>query len=419
MHFNLLLLPDFIAMLLLMALLVGVRRRYIATQVDIWMLGIFFLVLEILAHAFYAPSKGIFQGILHALALDFYVCSALAFMVSGTHERRARRKRAIYIIPNALTMLAVTTCYGYGLKDAHLFIGIAVTGLIVGLVSAFIVRLTLWNALWHIILWGSLLLAAHNGDFRGMAYGLLFYLYASVAYAYYESLPRLSLGRYVVVLGFATWSIIFLLHPAVSRAKTYIGVFDEAWNMQKFIIIIGLMVVLMEQQLSHRQRLAFHDELTGLPNRRLFDDRLSQAVQRTDRYGDQTALLMVDLNGFKSINDNFGHQAGDDLLRQIANRLQSALRQTDTVARIGGDEFAVIATGISEEAQAERVINKISRALRTPVSLGKFGDFNISGAVGLALYPRDAADVRSLIAVADARMYSNKREQRKFQSQAS
>lgn len=394
-------------MILLMVLLYAVRKRYLVSGIRGWLAGLYFILVELFAYSLKTadPQMGNF---LHAVSLVSYGIAGVLFIYSATGEYRGGRKRLIYILPNTATVLAVLACYGFGYKSATLYFGLAVAGFIVGAASVLAVRLTMWHMMWHVFLWGPLALAAYQGQFRVMAYGMLFYLYASAGYAFYETLPRYSLGRIVMVVGFFSWALIFLVHPAVSNGP-YDPFFRQAWNMQKFIIIIGMMVVLMEQQVSTKQWLAFHDELTGLPNRRLFDDRLTQALQRTDRYGGQTALLIIDLNDFKLVNDRFGHQAGDELLSKIALRLQNVLRQTDTVARIGGDEFGVIATGIANESQVRHVVAKVTRAMRTPVVLTQYGEIEASGAIGIALYPNDTTSGTELQALADSRMYAHKR----------
>lgn len=411
MHLNTLLLPDLFAMPLMMSLLFSIKRRYMsANGLDASMLGLLFIFLEIVAHAFYQKG-GPGQSFLHSSALDCYALAAMSFMYAATGQKRSHRRNLSYMIPNTIPLLAMLTGYGYGVQSRLYFETVAIVGIVLGIASVWRVRLTLWNACVYLFMWGPLWLSAHRGDIRNMAYGMLFFLFCLVAIAYSESLPRGSRGRDVVVAGFSCWAIIFLVHPAVSNMKAVSPMMNQLWDMQKFIIIIGLLVVLLEQQLTDNQWRALHDELTGLPNRRLFDDRLSQALQLTERYGGTTALLIIDLNGFKEVNDTMGHLAGDELLAKVASRLQTALRQTDTVARIGGDEFGVIVTGLSDIAQAHRIIAKVTLALHAPVVLSKYGNVQVGGAVGMALFPEDAKDEATLQSVADARMYAHKREQ--------
>ena len=157
------------------------------------------------------------------------------------------------------------------------------------------------------------------------------------------------------------------------------------------------------------QRVAHHDSLTGLPNRLLFNDRLTQAMSLAKRDSRQFALLYLDLDKFKPVNDSLGHGAGDELLQAVAARIRRQVRESDTVARVGGDEFAVILPDIAGRAVAETVANKIIGALTTPFQLGsQKQSVDIGTSIGIALYPADAADADALVKAADAAMYSAK-----------
>ncbi len=159
------------------------------------------------------------------------------------------------------------------------------------------------------------------------------------------------------------------------------------------------------------EHLAHHDALTGLPNRTLLADRLERALARDRRTAARTALLVVDLDTFKSVNDAFGHAAGDDLLVTVAARLREALRDEDTVARLGGDEFAVVAAGLSGADSAAKVARKVLDALREEVQVAGRA-VRVGGSVGVAVAPDDASDAATLMRHADLAMYRVKREGR-------
>lgn len=153
---------------------------------------------------------------------------------------------------------------------------------------------------------------------------------------------------------------------------------------------------------------AYTDQLTGLVNRRLFRDRLSHALARAVRNDKSAALLFVDLDNFKTINDSFGHDAGDGVLRAVANILRGAIRQTDTVARFGGDEFAVVLEPLDEESRAEAIAEKIVRALDVPFSMAA-APFRLTASIGVALFPQHAAEADALVNSADCAMLFAKR----------
>lgn len=155
-------------------------------------------------------------------------------------------------------------------------------------------------------------------------------------------------------------------------------------------------------------RLAYFDALTGLPNRMLFYDRLNQALSHAHRYEQKVALLFIDLDGFKLVNDSIGHDMGDLLLQEVAKRLEACLRKSDTVARIGGDEFTCILPHIEKSKDITVVAQKILRALRHPFHV-KGQEINISGSIGASLFPDDTVDCEILIKNADVAMYHVKK----------
>ena len=162
-----------------------------------------------------------------------------------------------------------------------------------------------------------------------------------------------------------------------------------------------------EAQILHN---ATHDVLTGLPNSKLFHDRLGLALARADRNKQMVALMFCDLDRFKEVNDTLGHEAGDELLKQVAARLKNALREVDTIARIGGDEFTVIAEGagyLDAAIVSQKIVSVLSPAI---LIMGK--ECRVSPSVGIALYPADASAADDLIRCADNAMYYVKRHGR-------
>jgi len=157
------------------------------------------------------------------------------------------------------------------------------------------------------------------------------------------------------------------------------------------------------------QRMAHYDHLTDLPNRFMFFDRLDQGVIRATRNMQKIAVLFLDLDGFKQINDSRGHETGDLLLKQVAERLQSCLREMDTVARIGGDEFAVILADISNQTDVSSVAEKIIRALALPFRI-QSKDLNIGVSIGISTFPEHGNSGDMLLSRADAAMYQVKKD---------
>jgi diguanylate cyclase (GGDEF)-like protein/PAS domain S-box-containing protein len=164
----------------------------------------------------------------------------------------------------------------------------------------------------------------------------------------------------------------------------------------------------LEYALEHQ---ALHDPLTGLANRTLFFDRLNQALLSARRERKEVALAMLDLDSFKDVNDAFGHAAGDDLLKQVAVRLGTGLRATDTAARLGGDEFAWILPRVAGRQAVERMARRRLRELQKPFAIDK-RSVELGVSAGIALYPDDGRDADALMRHADSAMYAAKREGR-------
>ena len=150
---------------------------------------------------------------------------------------------------------------------------------------------------------------------------------------------------------------------------------------------------------------AFFDPLTGLANRLLLVDRFQLAMQHAKRSRKQFAVLMIDLNKFKAINDTYGHAAGDTVLVAVANRLVSAVRASDTVARLGGDEFALIIESVSDRDQIATLSQKLIDMLTDEVPLDSGEVVSLGGSIGIAWYPKDGENLKDILDVADQAMY--------------
>ncbi|SKA84625.1 PAS domain S-box-containing protein/diguanylate cyclase (GGDEF) domain-containing protein [Paucidesulfovibrio gracilis DSM 16080] len=160
-------------------------------------------------------------------------------------------------------------------------------------------------------------------------------------------------------------------------------------------------------------RRANFDELTGVPNRTLFFDRLEHFLQSAERYGNKMAIFFIDLNNFKKINDGFGHQVGDEVLRSVAHRFGQRVRSADTLARIGGDEFGVLLSAVDSLENAEHVAQELLSSLEEPFDVA--GEKHFVGAtLGISMFPHDATTAGELLHLADTAMYAAKRSGRKW-----
>ncbi len=158
---------------------------------------------------------------------------------------------------------------------------------------------------------------------------------------------------------------------------------------------------------AHLEYIAYHDALTGLPNRALLMDRLRHAASRADRAGTRMAVLFIDLDRFKTINDSLGHAIGDAVLQAVAGRLKALVRDEDTLSRLGGDEFVVLLESVRDSAAAAMVAEKIIHTLEKMLHIGNY-PLHISASVGISVYPEDGRDAETLLKHADAAMYKSK-----------
>ena len=185
---------------------------------------------------------------------------------------------------------------------------------------------------------------------------------------------------------------------------------QAVWDQNgKPIRFVGSIIEISDRKQAEEQMraLAQQDSLTGLPNRRLLDDRLQQALAHAQRDKKKLAVLLLDLDGFKEINDDHGHETGDAVLVTTAHRLKECFRATDTVARFGGDEFVAVLEGQNSMEDSTPVAEKILSLLREPIRVGD-RQFKLTASIGIAIYPSDSENAETLLRLADQAMYESK-----------
>lgn len=193
-------------------------------------------------------------------------------------------------------------------------------------------------------------------------------------------------------------------HDVIFRKNTFVN------HIGQLSGLIGVMLDIterkrMEEQIKH---MAQHDTLTGLPNRNLLQDRYQQCSRRAEREQRQFAILMMDLDGFKTVNDRLGHDQGDQLLRKVAQRLTQCIRKTDTLCRLGGDEFIMLLEDLRQSEDARRVAELVLWTLSQPFTLEPEGVAQIGVSIGISLYPTDGVTLEALLKGADLAMYRAK-----------
>ena len=399
-------LPDLSALTILIVILLVLRKRHPQEQADIWLLGLFFTLAEAIAHTFYARD-GIPAKSLHVIVMDCYLLAGLVFTWASGDHSLPRQSRLLYLALNALPLLALTTLYGLNIRTPAPYIPAVVAGLILGPTTSLYLRRNWRLALLFLSGWVILALLIHSNNFRVAAYWSLSCVYTITGINFYQRLPNRSTGKLAILTGFTIWALCFLFHPWILHYPAYNEIASHVWTMQKSLISIGMILVMLEEQVSSNEWLALHDELTGLPNRRLFADRLGNAIERSRRFKTGLVLLMLDLDGFKKINDSLGHHAGDQVLREVSLSLRKSVRASDTLARLGGDEFIIVATDLVENAAIHQFVDIIRSAVERPIQIDGQAMI-VSASLGIAVFPEDGDDAIKLVRIADQRMYALK-----------
>ena len=404
--------PDLTAIVILTCAFVSVARRCETPVSGKWLTGWLAIVLHFAASLFLRlPNPWSTMALIVALcslvwAGEFFMWAALPFQ----RERSTRVFTPTFIALATLYIWQLAT-----LKPAWMLNLTAVSIGIVPLALAHYFR----SEFKHPIRWIRvtlqcllsvfLLFVQHrprNGDDIAMN-ALLFSVFFGCSWVFALSYRRATTGAFITVAGFLTWASVFLISPLMQAYYPLVHVQSEVWNLPKYLVAVGMILLLLEEQIDYNRHLALHDELTDLPNRRLFQDRLANAIERARRTKENTALLVVDLDRFKHVNDTMGHHIGDLLLQHVASAFIGRVRRSDTVARTGGDEFSVILEEPTNREDAERVGKTLIHLLKEPIELE--GHWVHTGAsVGIALFPEDAASVEALCIAADLRMYDDK-----------
>jgi diguanylate cyclase (GGDEF)-like protein len=399
-------LPDLSALTILIVILMLLRRHHPQRKANLWLLGLFFTLIESSAHIFYAPN-GLPSTILHTIVIVCYLMAGLVFVWASGDYEPSDRKSFLYLLINSVPLLAISACYGLHLFSKTAFLPWIALGLIAGVASSIYLYRSFLFSILLAAGWLSMGILVFQGKYREAVYWSLGVIYAIATVNFYRKLPRNSTGRLAIVTGFSIWSFFFFFHPFIVTFRAYADIASHIWNMQKSLISIGMILVMLEEQVSNNRWLALHDELTGLPNRRSFEDSLASTLDRCRRAHTTLALFMLDLDGFKQVNDTHGHHAGDLLLHHVATCLRERADSFDSIARLGGDEFTLLACDPNHVRSVEDLRDAIREATERPF-LFDGHSLSVSASIGIALYPDDADDATRLLRIADLRMYSLK-----------
>ncbi len=363
----------------------------------------------------FLDAAGYWADFASFIGLAALVCAGVLFMWAAVPHRKLQRSSQWML---AVLLTTYTLYFGLLVIDPVASWALTPVAILIGISPAIIMLLTL-RQFNHPLRWTLvglnaclalfLLVFQHRPDVGPtLAFeAVLFTVYLGCAIHFWFTYRRATAGAFITIAGFFAWAGVFVAAPSVMYFFPNLHLESEVWNLPKYIVAVGMIMLLLEDQLEYNKYLALHDELTGLPNRRLFQDRLDGAIERARRSGSHVALLLVDLDNFKLVNDTAGHHVGDQLLKQVSHLFTGRVRRSDTVARTGGDEFSVILEEPMTSADATRVARTLTQLLDEPFTFGDHA-VRVGASVGIAVFPEDAADSESLRIAADLRMYAGK-----------
>lgn len=412
MNFNVL--PSLIALAILVAVFRAILRAGTAERLHLWLAGWVLVLLHFVAQ-FAGTGHGSWDRVSMAVSLDALILASVAFVISMSVVANSRRRQillaAVLGVPAVLFTTAViwdvTARNFYYALIALAFVGtLTVVWSLFRYPTAYVAGISIGSvALSAGMVW---VVAKGKPDFG--IYMILAAFNFVAAALYWLRFRRSTAGVLTTVFGFVAWGAVFPGGLLLAMYAPSIHVEFEVWNLPKYFVAVGMILTLLEDQISRSKYLAYHDELTGLPNRRLLEDRLQQAIAHAQRTGYKVAVLLIDLDRFKEVNDTFGHRIGDMALREVVQRLISRMRASDTLARSGGDEFTVI-SDVADERGADVLVSALESALLVPLKLE--GHLISTGmSIGSALFPDEGTTPDELYAAADRAMYIAKRGNR-------
>lgn len=409
MNFNVL--PSLVALAILVAVFRAILRQGAAERLQLWLTAWILVLIHFVAQ-FVDVGHGLWDQVASAISLAGLELASVAFLISMSPRASSHRRQLLLGAVLGLPALTYTSAVIWDLKSHSFYYGVV-------LVASAAVSLLAWN--WYrerpAYLSGVLLASAVFSSVliwtvaRGHAdlgiNVILAGLNFVVAILYWRRFTRATAGVLTTVFGFVAWGAVFPTSVFLQLYYPSIRVESEIWNIPKYFVAVGMILTLLEDQIYKNEYLAYHDALTGLPNRRLLEDRLEQAVALAARSGHKVAVMLLDLDRFKEVNDTFGHRIGDLALQQVVSRLSSRMRASDTLARSGGDEFTVV-SDVSDEHGADILTSALESALAVPLRVeGQLIQTGMS--IGVALFPDHGLTPDELRAAADQAMYLAKR----------
>jgi diguanylate cyclase (GGDEF)-like protein len=406
---NLSVVPDFLAIGGLVLVFAALLERTRQTRPRYWLVGWALILVHIVAQFVERNlAPGAAAEAADAVSLSMLLLASVAFIWAGSDARLCWWRDLGITLLAAAPDVVFFVIAAYGVEASLPYLACTALGLAS---TAWVFRRDRRKPSWWVpVLVGIYVLQgmfAWTGAIERALDWMLFWHYLAVAFCFYRGATGPSVGVVFTTVSFVAWASVFPVASALMPWLAGWGIENEAWNLPKFLVATGMIFTLLEEQISHAEHASQHDALTGLPNRRVFARRLEHALKRARENGGRIAMLVIDLNDFKRINDTLGHAAGDALLHFVAQRLQQGVRAGDTLARLGGDEFAAILPEVADRAAAQARAERLARAFEASTEF-QGQRMSIGASIGLALYPDDGQDETRLYAAADRAMYASK-----------
>jgi len=410
--------PDLAAIGLLASAFGSVARRCRSSVSGLWLTGWGMIALHFAAFTL-VPTSVWATDVLQTIGLASLTWAGVLFMWASIPYRKNQsspRMLIALLVSNTvyIALIVVGLSVRWPLVVAALLFGILPMGVAISALPRFGHWLR-WITVFLYLDLCIFLLAVQYRSSLGPELALnavLFTVYLGCGIHFWYAYRRSTAGAFITIAGFFFWAAVFVVGPFLAIVFPHVQVDNEVWNLPKYVVAVGMILLLLEDQIDYAKYLALHDDLTGLPNRRLFQDRLAGALERCRRNGSKAALLLIDLNDFKRVNDSAGHNVGDQLLRHVGQAFLGRVRRSDTVARTGGDEFAVILENPVSRETAVRVAGALMEALRAPMRIEE-RQLQIGASIGVAVFPDDADNGEAMFVAADCDMYEQKRGSRK------
>ncbi len=386
--------PDVAAVALLICAFASVARRSHTPASELWLTGWLMILLHFIAGLF-ASAPGIWGNLTFLLLSASLTWAGLLYMHSTlpySTDISSKWMLGSLFAANTLyfTIYSLASDNRWALNLAAALLGLS--PLAVALAS---IRRVNHALRWIVVLlYGTLsifllIFQFRSGNGPDLAWNaVMFTAYLGCSIFIFYTYRRATAGAFVTIAGFLAWASVFVVAPLMRTFWPQVQIESEVWNLPKYVVAVGMMLLLLEDQLEHNKHLALHDALTGLPNRRLFGDRMTSALERSRRTGTEMALLVIDLDNFKKINDTMGHHVGDQVLQQVASAFAERVRRSDTVSRTGGDEFSVVLEEPTNRKEAEYVGRSLRKLLDDPLQLEDC-KVRVGASVGVAVLPAD------------------------------